>query len=109
MSEWQNVFNERGALVLFFGALGGAVRSAVLKTTWREGIRVVFIGGAFAFGVGVLGPFLLRPWTGDLPDGMSGALGTLCASAFLIGLVAVTMIEHMLSGNKIGDDGGGEE
>ncbi len=90
------IFNERGALLTFFGALGGAVRSAALKTTWKEGLRVVFIGAAFAFGVGVLAPFLARPWIGDLPEGMAGAIGTLCAASFIIGLVAVTLIERML-------------
>jgi uncharacterized protein len=90
------IFNERGALLTFFGALGGMVRSAAIKTTWREGVRVVFIGAATSFGVGVLAPYLIRPWVGDLPEGMTGALGTLCAAAFITGLVAVTLIERMI-------------
>lgn len=98
MSDWHNIFNERGALLAFFGALGGAVRSAALKTTWREGMRVVFIGSATAFGFGVLTPHLMRPWIGDLPEGMAAALGTLCASAFLVGLMAVTIIERIAAG-----------
>lgn len=101
MSDWNSIFNERGALLVFFGALGGAVRSAALKTTWREGLRVMFIGAATSFGVGVLGPHLLRPWIGDLPEGMAGALGTLCAASFLIGLMAVTMIERLAAGKAI--------
>jgi uncharacterized protein len=100
----QEIFNERGALLTFFGALGGAVRSAALKTTWREGVRVIFIGASTSFGVGVLSPFLLKPWIGDLPDGMAGALGTLCAAAFLVGLIAVTMIERFLEGKGIKND-----
>lgn len=98
MNEFFSIFDGRGALLAFFGALGGAVRSAALKTTWREGLRVVFIGSATSFGVGVLAPFLLRPWIGDLPEGMAGALGTLCAAAFMMGLLAVTIIERMLAG-----------
>ncbi|WP_051357901.1 hypothetical protein [Leisingera caerulea] len=93
---FSEVFNERGALLAIFGAMGGAVRSAALKTTWREGVRVVFIGSASSFGVGALAPYLLKPWIGDLPDGMAGALGTLCAAAFLVGLLAVTIIERFL-------------
>lgn len=93
------VFNQRAALLTFFGALGGSVRAAVLKTTWREGLRVVFVGGAVSFGVGVLGPVLMKPWIGDLPDEMAGALGTLTAASFLIGLVAVTLVERFISGN----------
>ena len=109
LSDWGQIFNERGMLLVFFGALGGAVRSAALKTTWREGIRVMFIGGATAFGVGVLAPHILRPWIGDLPDGMAGALGTLCAAAFLVGLMAVTLIERLASGKGIvAKTGGGD-
>jgi len=92
---WE-LFSERGALLAFFRALGGAVRSATLKTGWKEGLRVVFIGSGTSFGVGVLAPLLLRPWIGDLPEEMSGALGTLCAASFLVGLIAVTLIERFI-------------
>ncbi len=92
------VFNQRAGILTFFGVLGGSVRAAVLKTTWREGLRVVFVGGAVAFGVGVLGPVLMKPWIGDLPDEMAGAMGTLTAASFLIGLVAVTLVERFISG-----------
>lgn len=92
------VFNQRAGILTFFGMLGGSVRAAVLKTTWREGLRVVFVGGAVAFGVGVLGPILMKPWIGDLPDEMAGAMGTLTAASFLIGLVAVTLVERFISG-----------
>lgn len=101
MSDWNQIFNERSALLAIFGALGGAVRSAAIKTTWREGLRVVFIGSATAFGVGALAPHILSPWIGTLPEGMAGALGTLCASAFLLGLMAVTMIERIAAGKSL--------
>ena len=90
------IFNDRSALLAFFGALGGAVRSATLRTTWREGIRVVFVGAATSFAFGELGPKLLEPWIGQMPDGLGGKLGTLCAAAFLTGLIAVTLIERMI-------------
>ena len=92
------VFNQRAAVLTFFGMLGGSVRAAVLKTTWREGLRVIFVGGAVAFGVGVVGPVLMKPWIGELPDQMAGALGTLTAASFLIGLVAVTIVERFIAG-----------
>lgn len=92
------VFNQRAGILTFFGMLGGSVRAAVLKTGWKEGVRVVFVGGAVAFGVGVLGPVLMKPWIGDLPDEMAGAMGTLTAASFLIGLVAVTLVERFISG-----------
>jgi hypothetical protein len=92
------VFNQRAGILTFFGMLGGSVRAAVLKTTWREGVRVVFVGGAVAFGVGILAPVLMQPWIGDIPNEMVGALGTLTAASFLIGLVAVTLVERFISG-----------
>ena len=94
------VFNQRAALLTFFGALGGSVRAAVLKTTWKEGLRVIFVGGAVSFGVGVLGPIIMEPWVGDLPYEMAGALGTLSAASFLIGLLAVTLVERLISGES---------
>ncbi|MDO6799352.1 hypothetical protein [Shimia thalassica] len=102
---WLQVFDQRSGLLAVFGALGGMVRSATIKTSWREGVRVTFIGSATAFGVGVLSPYLVRPWVGELPAGMSGALGTLCASAFIVGLVAVTMIERFLDDKSQEGDG----
>lgn len=92
------VFNQRAGILTFFGMLGGSVRAVVLKTTWREGLRVIFVGGAVSFGVGVVGPVLMKPWIGELPDEMAGALGTLTAASFLIGLVAVTLVERFISG-----------
>ena len=94
------VFNQRAAILTFFGMLGGSVRAAVLKTSWKEGVRVVFVGGAVAFGVGVLGPVIMKPWIGELPDEMAGAMGTLTAASFLIGLVAVTLVERSIAGES---------
>jgi len=94
------VFNQRAGILTFMGMLGGSVRAVVLKTTWREGIRVVFVGGAVAFGIGVIAPVIMEPWIGKLPENMAGALGTLTAASFLIGLVAVTLVERFISGPK---------
>lgn len=100
MSDWHTIFNERAALLAIFGALGGAVRSAALKTTWREGLRVIFIGGATSFGFGSLAPHIMRPWIGDVPEGMGGAIGTICAVGFIVGLMAVTIIERIAAGKS---------
>ena len=98
------VFNQRAGILTFMGMLGGSVRAVVLKTTWREGIRVVFVGGAVAFGTGVVAPVIMEPWIGELPENMAGALGTLTAASFLIGLVAVTLVERFISGPKEGEE-----
>lgn len=92
------VFNQRAGILTFFGSLGGTVRAVVLRTSWRESLRVIFVGGAVAFGVGVLAPVIMKPWIGSIPDSMTGALGTLTATAFLVGLVAVTLVERFISG-----------
>ncbi|MCG3266128.1 hypothetical protein [Yoonia sp. I 8.24] len=101
---FSEVFNQRAGILAFFGALGGSVRAVTLKTTWREGLRVMFVGGAVAFGVGVLGPTVLKPWIGDLPDDASSLIGTLTAVAFLTGLLAVTIVERFISGEETPDD-----
>ena len=100
---WE-VFNQRAAILTFFGALGGSVRAAVLKTTWKEGLRVVFVGGATAFGIGVMAPIVLKPWIGEIPEGMAGAFGTITAAAFLTGLVAVTLVERIIDGPEKKDE-----
>ena len=101
------VFNQRAAILTFFGALGGSVRAAVLKTTWKEGLRVVFVGGATAFGIGVMAPIVLKPWIGEIPEGMAGAFGTITAAAFLTGLVAVTLVERLIDGPEKKDESDG--
>lgn len=99
--ELNDIFNERGLVLGVLGALGGAVRSAALKTTWREGVRVIFIGGVLAFGVGALAPYLLRGWIGDLPEELAQTLGIIGAAAFLTGLMGVTIIERLIDARTI--------
>lgn len=106
-SPMQQIFSESNLVLAIFGAMGGLVRSAALRTTWLEGLRVTFIGSLFAFGVGTLAPYLLRPWIGELPPGASQALGFLTACAFLIGLLGVTLIERLVAGKPLQDRQGG--
>lgn len=89
------VFSQQALVLTIFGALGGSVRAAVLKTTWRETLRVIFVGGAVSFGVGVIGPSIVTPIFGDL--GTSGSMGALTASAFLLGLISVTIVERIFT------------
>lgn len=92
---FSEVFNQRALVLTVFGALGGSVRAAVLKTTWRETLRVIFVGGAVSFGVGVVGPNLMTPLFGEL--GTPGSMGALTASAFLLGLISVTIVERIFT------------
>lgn len=89
------VFSQQALVLTVFGALGGSVRAAVLKTTWRETLRVIFVGSAVSFGVGVVGPSIVTPIFGDL--GTSGSMGALTASAFLLGLISVTIVERIFT------------
>ncbi len=99
---WE-VFNQQGALLTFFGALGGAVRAAALKTSIFETARVIFVGSATSFSFGVLSPLILGPWIGEMSTQMGTSLGTLCAAAFVTGLVAVSYVERLIDKQKKGD------
>ena len=88
------VFNQKAAVLAAFGALGGSVRAAVLKSTWRESLRVIFVGGAVSFGVGVIGPSLMPP---VFNFSTATSMGALTASAFLLGLIAVTVVERIFT------------
>ncbi len=89
------VFSQQALVLTIFGSLGGSVRAAVLKTGWRESLRVIFVGGAVSFGVGVVGPSIVTPVFGDL--GTTGSMGALTASAFLLGLISVTIVERIFT------------
>lgn len=92
MSDWHTIFSERGAIIAILGGLGGMVRSLALKTTWREGVRVVVIGSATAFGFGTWSPRILAPWVSGLPD------GAYASGAFLVGLLSVAIVERIAAG-----------
>jgi asparagine N-glycosylation enzyme membrane subunit Stt3 len=92
------VFNQQGAILVIFGALGGLVRSLSLKTTYRETLRVVIIGSATAFGFGSLTPVALKRWIGEIPAELIGTIGLIASGAFLVGLLAVVIIERLIAG-----------
>ena len=77
------------------------VRALAIKTSWREGVRVVVIGGATSFGFGDHIPTIMKPWIGELPG---GAYGT---GAFLVGLLASALVERLIA--KIDPPAGGDD
>ena len=96
------VFNQRAAITTIMGTLGGTTRALFLKTDWRETIRVVVIGGLVAFGVGVLAPTLLPEWI-KVPEDSGLGTGILTSSSYLIGILAVTIMEKFTSEVKASD------
>ena len=92
----ETVFNQQNLMLGFFGALGGAVRSAVLRIGLTETARVVFVGSATAFSSGTLAPVIVTPYIGDVSSYMGGSLGAMCAAAFLTGLIAVAYVERLI-------------
>lgn len=103
--SFRELFTPLGAALAFFGGLGGLVRALVIRAPWRETLRVIIIGSATAFGLGALSPQLISTLVGDLPDNVGGALGTLCASAFIVGLLAVALVERFIARTERTDDG----
>jgi hypothetical protein len=94
---FKEFFTPLGAALAFFGGLGGLVRALVIRAPWRETLRVIIIGSGTAFGLGALSPHVLKWMVGDLPADVSGALGTLCATAFIVGVIAVAVVERLIS------------
>jgi hypothetical protein len=93
---FREIFTPLGAALAIFGGLGGLVRALVVRASWREGLRVMIVGAATAFGLGALSPYALTLLLGELPTGVGGALGTLCAAAFVVGVVAVALVERFI-------------
>lgn len=96
----EQVFSNLGGALAFFGGLGGLVRALVFRVDWKETLRVVLVGSATAFGIGTLSPHVLKWLVGDLPENISGALGTLCSLAFIIGIVSVALVERFVVKKK---------
>ena len=94
---FKELFTPLGAALAFFGGLGGLVRALVIRAPWRETLRVMLIGAATAFGLGALSPHFLKWMIGGIPENVSGALGTLCACAFVIGVINAAVIERIIA------------
>lgn len=102
---WEQVFSPLGGALAFFGMLGALVRSLVLREAWRETLRVVAIGAIVAFGLGTISPHVLRWIIGPgFPTGVDvgATLGIFFASAFLIGLIAVGLVERFIETSRGG-------
>lgn len=99
---WGEVFGPLGQVIAFFGGLGGLVNALVTRKPWRETLRVVIVGVAVAFGLGTVSPYILAKVVPELSEVGGAALGILTASAFVVGLVAVAIVERVM-GRANGD------
>lgn len=107
---WREVFSPLGQAMAVFGGLGGLVKALVQRLDWRETARVVIVGAGTAFGVGVLSPYILSAVLGiDVPNEVRGLIGILCASAFVVGVVAVALVEYLIQKAAKGSGGGRNE
>ena len=97
---FREVFSPLAVTLAFFGGLGGLIRALVLRVRVGETIRVIVVGAGTAFGLGSLSPYVLRFLIGDLPEGLGSAFGTLCACAFVVGLIAVALVERLIAQTK---------
>lgn len=99
-SIWREIFSPLAGALAFFGGLGGLVKALAIKTTWKETLRVTVIGAATAFGLGTLAPYMLAWVLGpgvEIPNEIKSALGPLCATAFIFGLIATAFVERVIA------------
>ena len=106
------LLNTRQLIILFFGILGGSVRSLVLRLSFKDCIRVAFIGGSVALAIGTTSPHILIPVLKgfninlDAEATKTAVYGLL---PFMAGLLAVSFIEYILNKDigKIQESGNG--
>ena len=99
---WREVFSPLGQVVAFFGGLGGLVNAVVTRKPWQETCRVVLVGTAVAFALGSTSPHILRKFVPELSEISGAALGLITSSAFIIGIIAVGLVERFLTRAKQG-------
>ena len=94
------LLNTRQLIILFFGILGGSVRSLVLKLSFKDCIRVAFIGGSVAMALGTTSPHVLIPLLKGFNINLdSEAIQTAIYGLlpFMAGLLSVSLIEYILN------------
>ena len=94
---WREAFSPLAGVIAFFGGIGGLVVSLVKRQNWLETGRVMVIGAGTAYGLGSLSPYMFDWLVGDVPTEIRSAFGTLCASAFVVGLTASALVERVIA------------
>lgn len=93
---WREVFSPLGQVIAFFGGLGGLVNALVTKKPWRETLRITLVGVAVAFALGTISPHILRRIIPELSEVGGVTLGVLTGCAFIVGLIAVALVERII-------------
>lgn len=94
---WREVFGPLAQVIAFFGGLGALVTALVTKKSWLETLRIVAVGVIVAFGLGTTSPFILAKVMPELAAVGGAVLGVFTTSGFIVGLVAVALVERFLS------------
>lgn len=92
ITPWSIAFNADAIVVALHGALGGSARWLFLREPWRHGLRLMLLGAILAAGIGNLWRLLVKTWVGDVPDSILNQPETAYSGAFLVGLLAVTIL-----------------
>lgn len=96
-NTFRDVFSPLASVIAFFGGLGGLIRALVLRSTWRDMLRTILVGAGTAFGFGTLSPHIL-PWMIGSDVVLTGpALGAVTASAFILGIIAIALVERVIA------------
>jgi hypothetical protein len=103
-SSWKEIFTPLAASMAFFGGLGGLVRALVVKATWRETLRVIAVGAGTSFGLGAMTPGIVGMFNIPLPEDPALALGFTTSFHFIIGLIAVAVVEWLIERSEGRDD-----
>jgi hypothetical protein len=101
---FKEIFTPLGAALAIFGGLGGLVRALVVKSNWRDTARVTTIGAATAFGIGTMTPAMLKIVNIPLPENPALATGFISSTAFIVGVVAVAVVEWMIERSEKHDE-----
>ena len=92
VSPWTTAFNGDILIVALHGALGGSARWLFLKEPWRDGLRLMLLGAVLAAGLGNLWSVMIKSWFAEIPDNILNQPETAYSGAFVIGLLAVTLL-----------------
>jgi hypothetical protein len=95
-SSWKEILHPLALAMAAFGGLGGLVRALVVKSSFRDGVRVVVVGAGTSFGLGALSPAMLEVIKIPLPADPALSVGIMTSSGFIIGVTSIAIVEWLI-------------